>query len=200
MRFMPLIRWQLVLLTIALSGCGRHDERVPSDGTPTLSAPATPSQPPPNRDLLDEVNAAATWFHAKKTRPIWARRLEQAERVQTIEGEEDVPAGNYLCRGEAGDIWPQSAERLETKYVATDEFASDGWRKYVPHPDALGVMAARLKHPFSVAAKWGDLQGKAGDYLVKNYEDGDTPYPDDVWIVDADLFEATYERVEKAQP
>lgn len=172
--------------------------------TPQLPQPSESSMPPAapaaNRELLDEVNAANLWFHARKTRPIWARRLEQAERVQTLEGEEDVPASNFLCRGEAGDIWPQSAERLEAKYVATDEVSADGWRKYLPHPDNTGVMASRVEHPFAVTAKWGELKGKPGDYVVKNYDDRDAPYPEDVWIVDAVLFQATYERVETAAP
>jgi hypothetical protein len=192
--------WQLVVLTVALAGCGRQDEPARPVETPSVPPAFESSTPSPNRDLLDEVHAAAIWFHAKKTRPIWARRLEQPERVQTLEGEEDVPAGNFLCRGEAGDIWPQSAERLEAKYVATDEVADDGWRKYVPHADNTGVLAARIDHPFAVTAKWGELTGKPGDYLVKNYDDRDAPYPDDVWIVDAELFQATYERVEEGVP
>lgn len=167
---------------------------------PNLSQAATPAPSPAHRELLDEVNAASLWFHAKKTRPIWARRLEQPERVQTLEGGEDVPAGNYLCRGEASDVWPQSADRLEAKYVATNEVSADGWRKHIPHPDNTGVMVARIDHPFAVTAQWGELKGKPGDYLVKNYDDRDTPNPKDVWIVDTELFEATYERVEAEKP
>ena len=150
----------------------------------------------PNREVLDEANAAGLWSHAKKIRPIWARRLKHAQRVRTLEGEEDVPAGSFLCRGEAGDIWPQKADRLQAKYQATNEITEDGWRKYNPHPDNQGVMAASIKHPFAVQAKWGRLEVKADDYLVKNYEDRGTAYPDDVWIVDRALFEATYARVE----
>ena len=67
----------------------------------TQTADSTAS---PNKALLDEANAAAKWFHAKKTRPIWARRLEEAQTVQTLKGAEQVEAGHYLCRGEAGDI------------------------------------------------------------------------------------------------
>jgi hypothetical protein len=190
-------------LTVALSGCGRHDQVVPLAETPSLSQSSELSppsfSPAANRALLDEVQAAGSWFHARKTRPIWVKRLEQPERIQTLEGEEDVPAGTYLCRGEAGDLWPQTAERLQAKYVATDELSADGWRKHLPHPDNTGVMAARIDHPFAVTAKWGELTGKTGDFLVKNYDDHDTPYPDDVWIVDAALFQATYERMEPAE-
>jgi hypothetical protein len=147
----------------------------------------------PNRELLDEVKAAGLWFRAKKTRPIWARRLDEPQRVRTLEGDEEVPAGAYLCRGEAGDVWPQTAERLLSKYVAVHETTTDGWQKYEPRPDSAGVWAARIGHPFEVQAAWGRLQGKPGDYLVKDFSDGDQPYPADVWIVDAKLFAATYE-------
>ncbi len=59
------------------------------------------------------------------------------------------------------------------------------------------VLAVSLGRPFEVQATWGKLQGKAGDYLVKDFEDRDTLYPSDVWIVDQKLFAATYEPVGK---
>jgi hypothetical protein len=146
-----------------------------------------------NESLLNEVNAAGLWFHAKKTRPIRARQVTEPQQIQTLEGTEEVPAGAYLCRGEAGDLWPQSAERLQEKYQATDEVDAEGWRRYVPHPDNQGVLAARVEHPFTVETSWGTLHGKPGDYLGKNFEDRDVAHPSDVWIVDRNLFEATYE-------
>jgi len=149
----------------------------------------------PNGDLLEEVAAAGAWFRARKTRPIWARRVETPERVRTLEADEDVPAGSYVCRGEAGDIWPQSSERLAAKYAATDEVSADGWTKYLPNPDSEGVWAARVDRPFEVRSSWGRLSGKPGDYVVKDFDQGAVPYPADVWIVDAKLFAATYEAV-----
>ncbi len=148
-----------------------------------------------HKALLDEANAAARWFHAKKTHPIWARRLETAQMVKTLEGEEQVAAGHYLCKGEAGDIWPQSEKSLTKRYAATDEVDADGWRKYAPHPDAQGVLATQIDHPFEVQATWGRLTGKPGDFLVKNFQDRETAYPTDVWIVDQTLFRQTYESV-----
>ena len=150
---------------------------------------------PPNARLLEEINQSQAWFHAKKTRPIWARKLEQDGTVETLEGKETARAGDYLCRGEAGDVWPQSAQSLEAKYVPTDTVDDRGWTKYEPRPDAEGVLAAQVGHPFAVEAKWGKLAGKTGDYVVKNFRDKDTAYPQDVWVVDQRLFRATYEPV-----
>ncbi|MBL8830510.1 MAG: hypothetical protein JNM18_26285 [Planctomycetaceae bacterium] len=148
----------------------------------------------PNANLLAEVNQARLWFRARKTRPIWARLLAVPQTVKTLEGPETVPAGTYLCRGEAGDIWPQTAERLLTKYVATSTLSADGWQQYQPQPDAQGVWAAQIGHPFTVHAAWGKLNGKPGDFLVKDFSDGETEYPADVWVVEEKLFAATYER------
>ncbi|MFO0940040.1 MAG: hypothetical protein U0930_04670 [Pirellulales bacterium] len=145
-----------------------------------------------NQTLLDEINGKDAWFHARKTRPIWARRLSKPERVQTLEGEETVPAGTYLCRGEAADIWPQDEERLLAKYDRTTEVDQDGWYRFDPKPDASGVMAAQVPHTFQVQAQWGLLSGKPGDYLVKSYDDRNTIYPTDIWLVDQKLFGATY--------
>ena len=150
---------------------------------------------PPNAELLDELNRSQAWFHAKKTGPIWAQKVEQDRTVETLEGTEAVKAGEFLCRGEAGDVWPQSAGNLEAKYAPTDTVDDDGWRRYEPRPDAEGVLAAAVDRPFSVETKRGRLTGKAGDYAVKSFRDKDTAYPADVWIVDQALFGATYERV-----
>lgn len=153
----------------------------------------------PNQALLDQANRLTSWFHARKTRPIWARELVEDQQVRTLEGLETVRAGHYLCKGEAGDIWPQTKEQLEKRYSATDETLPDGWHKYLPRADAQGVLAVQLDQPFAVQTAWGQLAGKPGDYLVKNFQDRDVAYPDDVWIVDQKLFRETYERVEMLQ-
>ncbi len=169
-----------VLLAVMASACGR---------TPT---PSSPSAHSPNQQVLDEANAHGSWLHAKKSRPIWAKRLHAAQTVRTLEGDEQVAAGHYLCRGEAGDLWPQSEQTLLQRYLATDELDAEGWRKYQPHPDAEGVLATPIDHPFEVHATWGRLSGKPGDYLVKNFKDRETAYPADVWVVDQILFRQTY--------
>lgn len=164
----------------------------------TESEQSESSEAPPNKDLLDKINSHGDWFHAKKTRPIWARQLDRGQVVETLEGHESVPAGNWLCRGEAGDVWPQTEAHLRSKYVPTGELGADGWEQFEPNPDAAGVMAFQVSSDVMVESAWGTLHGKPGDYLVKGFADRDTKYPDDVWIVDKSLFETTYERVDTA--
>jgi len=137
------------------------------------------------------------WFHARKTRPIWARQLEASATIETLEGTEQVAAGDFLCRGEAGDLWAQTEANLLKRYrpVPDSPPSVEGWRKYEPLPDAAGVLAIAIDHRFVVEATWGTLHGKAGDYLVKNYGDRDVPFPEDLWIVDRTLFDQTYARV-----
>jgi hypothetical protein len=178
----------LVLLVILLPpGCSSREPNAGADKKPV------------NAEILDEVNQAQAWFHAKKVRPIWVKVIDKDQTVKTIEGSEKVKAGDYLCRGEAGDIWPQSAKSLNAKYQKTKEVNPEGWRKYVPRPENPGVMAAQVQHSFSVRTKWGMLSGKAGDYLVKNYADHEVPYPTDVWVVDQKLFHATYKALKEGR-
>src|SRR5688500_5522756 len=87
-----------------LIGCNRKEK-------PMASKPEVPTDSP-NRTLSDEVNQAQDWLYAKKTRPIGVRRLNAAQTVKTLEGEEQDAAGHYLCKGEAGDIWPQTEQNL----------------------------------------------------------------------------------------
>jgi hypothetical protein len=174
---------QTILISVLLSACSQ---------TSGQKASAAMSL---NQTLLAEINRSHAWFHAKKTRPIWAKKLESGQSVDTLEGKLTAQAGDFLCRGEAGEVWPQKQKALEFKYNPTSEVDGDGWRKYEPRPDAEGVMAAQISHPFQVQATWGNLSGKAGDYVAKNFRDRDVAYPKDVWIVDQRLFLATYEAV-----
>lgn len=157
--------------------------------------PAAASGAGANRPLLDELNRARAWFHARKTAPIWARRLTQDQEVPTLEGVVTARAGDFLCRGEAGEVWPQAAAKVEARYTATDIVDADGWRKFLPRADSEGVMAAQVPRVFQVQTAHGTLSGKAGDYLLKNCRDRDVPYPADVWVVDQRLFRATYRSV-----
>jgi hypothetical protein len=173
-----------IAISLIVSGCCHRSVR-----------PGTHEAPSPNQALLDELDAAGSWFHAKKTRPIWARKLERDQSVDTLEDKVTAKAGDFLCRGAAGEFWPQSAKTLEARYTPTDTVDAEGWRKYQPRPDAQGVMAAQVTHPFKVTATWGTLSGKADDYVLKNFRDRAVAYPEDVWVVDQSLFRATYEVV-----
>ena len=146
-----------------------------------------------NQAILSEINSAQSWFQAKKSKAIWARQATENHQLTTLEGRETVELGDFLCRGEIGEIWPQSADSLLGKYIPTDTVNDDGWRKYTPNPDHEGVMAATVSHPFTIETSWGTMTGKEGDYLVKNYCDKDAAYPGDVWIVDRQIFNATYQ-------
>jgi len=152
-----------------------------------------------NKAILDEANRTTAWFRARKKSPIWAKQLAATQIVSTLEGELEVAVGSFLCRGEAGDVWPQSPGSIEERYDATDEVDSEGWRKYIPRTDAQGVMAIQILHPFEVYVESGKLTGKAGDYLVKRHQDRDVAYPEDVWVVDQTLFRRTYEIIPVSQ-
>jgi hypothetical protein len=142
-----------------------------------------------NEKILDEVNAAATWFRAKKTSHLWAKRLEKDEIIETLEGLVSAKAGDFLCRGSGGEFWPQCAKRISEKYNPTGEVDKAGFQKYLPESE---VMAAQVGHPFKVQTAWGELTGKPGDFILKNSEDTEIEYPASVWIIDKQIFTATY--------
>jgi hypothetical protein len=173
------------LIVLNAAGCGGREDKAVSRS--------------PNAEILDEVADAKLWFHAKRVRPIWAKVLDNDQTVDTIEGPTQGKAGDYLCRGEAGEFWAQSAKQIAERYEKTDEVDPEGWRKYSPRPDNLGVMAAQVNHVFSVHAKWGVLAGKPGAYILKSFTDREVSYPDDVWVVDQKLFQLTYRAVEHAK-
>ena len=168
---------------------------LPVEGGPGSTGPTVSPSEHANVRLLDGVNRAGRWFRAQKIGPVWVRVAETRGSVQTLEGIEHVDAGSCICRGEAGDLWPQSAETLASRYVSTDDMDAAGWRKHIPRANTAGVMAASMPDAFVVQSRWGALRGKPGDYLIKNHADRDVPYPDDVWVVDQTLFGRTYERV-----
>ncbi len=147
----------------------------------------------PNQQLLDEIAYGQHWFHAKKTRPIWAKPLRENLQVETLEGTTNAFKGDYLCRGEIGEVWPQKITQLVSKYRPEDEIDANGWQLFTPLPDNTGVMAVRIDRDFSVESTWGKLRGQAGDFLVKSWKDRHVRYPEDVWIVNQALFLATYE-------
>ena len=154
---------------------------------------------PNNAALIEEVNQAGAWFTAQKTKSLWARRIEAAQTVVSKEGDLQANPGDYLCKGPSGELWVQSEKNLRSKYTETAHVHQDAdgtsWNEHAPRPDGAGVLAAAIAHPFVVHTSWGLLSGKPGDYLLKRAEDRDNPFPDDVWTVDRQIFESTYDRV-----
>jgi len=148
-----------------------------------------------NRSLLREVNTLYIWQVYAKTRPLKAKLLTEAQSVHTLEGILTYNAGDYLCKGEAGDIWGQTAESLHRKYIVdvSELPDSEGWQKYLPNPESSKVMAAEIEHDFQVEHQdYGTMTGESGDFLVKSYADKDLEYPTDIWIVKHQIFLEIY--------
>lgn len=154
---------------------------------------------PANRALLQEVNRAGAWFAARKTVPVWARRVTAPEVVASREGDLQAAPGDYVCRGVAGEYWVQAESTLRAKYGETGQKSRDEreveWTEFSPLPESSGVMAAEIGHAFEVHSSWGVLSGKGGDYLLKAWRDRDLEFPADVWTVDREVFQSTYEAV-----
>lgn len=145
----------------------------------------------PDGQLLAEVSTRM--FETRKTKSIWAKRITAQQEVATLEGRLLVQPDDYLCKGIAGEHWPQKYSKLLDKYSPTDEIDSEGWQRFDPKPHATAALAAQVAFDFRVAAHWGELTGKANDYVVRSKLD-----PTDIWIVDKAIFEASYEPQEAA--
>lgn len=159
----------------------RHSKRIIQMTQPELLNP--------NQRLLPQVLQQLR--PARKTKPLWAKRLQSATEVKTMEGQVRAEAGDYLCRGISGELWPQREQQLLEKYIASAEFDADGWQRFDPKPDSTVVNACQWPVHFTVVAHWGTLSGKIGDYVVQSSLD-----PADVWIVDQTIFQASYHFVE----
>lgn len=150
-----------------------------------------------NRALLDAVNARGEWFEARKTQGVWARRVDEAMTVESKEGPLEARAGDFLCRGAEGELWPQGEASLLEKYAPTAQVDSDGFRYFdVRDTPETHVMAAPIREDaVEVETDWGTMRGQAGDFLAKGLEERDAAYPQDVWVVSKSVFEKTYARV-----
>ncbi|QGY47285.1 hypothetical protein GM418_27555 [Maribellus comscasis] len=150
-----------------------------------------------NKKILDHVNKQNKWCRYKKESPILAKKLYNDIVVETLEGNITCHADNFLCRGSFNDIWCQKAESLFQEYIpdVLTENDYDGWQKYLPKPDSIGVLAVAVDHDFEVYLRdWGILKGIAGSYLIKMYTDKENEYPDNIWIVQKKIFESTYRK------
>ena len=130
---------------------------------------------------------AARLQPARKTRPLWARQLTGEQPVETLEGTVLAHPGEYLCRGIAGEYWPQSAERLLKQYAPSGVLDAEGYERFDPRGDVPPVAAAAVECAFQVESRHGRLTGRPGDYGVRSSTD-----PRDVWIVAQAIFRASY--------
>jgi len=142
----------------------------------------------PDGNLLPEI--VVRLVLARKTKPLWAKMVEEPTEITSLEGVQQVNPGDWLCWGIQGEPWPQSAKDLHKKYDASGVIDDLGRQRFDPKPDAPPVEAIQMKLAFRVIAAWGELTGKPGDYVVRSTTD-----PRDIWIVDKTIFEASYEEV-----
>lgn len=149
-----------------------------------------------NAALLARPEVAGGWFAAVKVVPVWARRLEEALVVETLEGPVQAAAGDMLCRGPGGEMWPQSAASLAAKYVPSEATDAEGFRRYDPDPDGARVWACRLTVAAEVRSDFGPLHAEPGDYLLRARRARGEPQPAGLWVVAATIFEASYQVVE----
>lgn len=126
-----------------------------------------------------------------KDKPLWARKITESREIKSMEGRQEANPGDYLCRGISGEFWPQSEKTLFASYAASGQRDEKGFERFDPKPDAPLVEAAQVPYAFRVVANWGELTGKAGDYLVRRVND-----VSDVWVVDQEIFRNSYKPIE----
>jgi hypothetical protein len=148
------------------------------------------------------------WKKARKTKEMFARKLEKNVIVPTLEGPLNAKKGDWLCMGVDGELWPQDEPKLlkkfnklapvkktlKVKYGDGEEISYNDFFVFKPKPEKEKVFV-QIPNSFIVHASWGVLNGKKGDYLCKWLDDGLDPDPQDVWVVDKDIFERTHEIV-----
>ncbi len=59
------------------------------------------------------------WKEYRKTATVMAKQMDEDFEVETLEGTMKGKAGDYLCRGPAGEEWPIKKEIFESTYVLT---------------------------------------------------------------------------------
>lgn len=116
---------------------------------------------------------------------VTATRLTERATICTLEGVECAEAGDWVITGILGERWPVANEIFTSKYRPVME--CPGSFEKLP----IKVVAEVLKQDVSIATKWGNQSGKAGDWLVKEMAE-DHPH-----IVVASVFSESYELVDE---
>ena len=152
------------------------------------------------------------WRSARKTKPIWARAVapdEVGKEFQTADhAVERATADYWLCVGTSNEPWFQKKGKIDAKYRRTGherrQFAFDaepheygvfvpreGARNWAAHVDDPGIAGFYIQPNFPSD---GPLYSPRGGYVVTDW--ADDPYridPKDVWLVQQEMFESTYE-------
>jgi len=132
-------------------------------------------------DLNDDPSALKV---QKKAIPLEFRVAEQPETVQTLEGTVEAPAGAYIMTGTKGENWPIPADKFKETYDIVS--ATTASKKAIPVP------GKQMQEDFFVTVSWSPdkLNGKPGDWLVQYG-------PGDYGVVEAGIFDETYDRLEE---
>jgi hypothetical protein len=118
--------------------------------------------------------------YRKKPVPVKIEPVTGERKIKTLEGSQEIGPGQYLATGVNGEQWA---------------FGRDVFDTYEPVPGSPGhytkrgdvvVEAVRLAYPVEIFRPGWEHKGEAGDWLI-------TRTPDDQYIVQADVFEKTYE-------
>ena len=78
--------------------------------------------PQPLTDVTVRVGSAQSrlfrqaFMPYRKHQITWAKKIDSARTVHTLEGDVSAQAGDYLCIGTDGELWPQQPARFESNY------------------------------------------------------------------------------------
>lgn len=161
------------------------------------------------KGICDPIKAEDLWKYsmkkATKTKDIKAKHISSllVDRtilskflLETLEGKQPINDNCMVCLGGAGDIWPQTPDKLFKKYTVSNT-TPDGWLICNPKPDntvLAGQFSMSAHTCLRIVAQWGTpidggfvQEGKNGDYICQSVTD-----LLDIWIVRRSLFESTY--------
>lgn len=122
--------------------------------------------------------------YVKKPVEVKIEKVTESRRITTLEGTQDIQPGQYLCTGVKGEQYA-FGENVFAEYLPS--LTREGYY-FKPTAQQSPVWAFKLGQPIEVFRPGWQHRGKAGDYFVVK---SDT----DQYVVDAEVFEATYQGV-----
>jgi hypothetical protein len=136
---------------------------------------------------MNTTTSPGPWQRYRKTAPTIVRTLTELDYaecggiIQTPEGPASFLPGDALAK-DANGMWPIAVQVLRTHYIRGYVLDSAGWTLYLCLEERE---AAQITDPDGLTI--GSLHGKVGDYVVRAASG-------EQWIVNQDIFEATYRR------